>query len=469
MNILHISAECFPIAKVGGLADVVGALPQYQNKIGVKSKVVMPYYNNAFVKKRTWEKYFSFDLNIENQRHTVEILKGNLKLGFELFLVKIKGFTDREEVYGYDDDYKRFLAFQLAVLDFVTKNKWSIDVFHCHDHHTGLIPFLMSYADKFQHFKNTPSVFTIHNAQYQGQFGFEHLHLFPEFENGRGDILDWNGTINPLAAGIKSAWKVNTVSPTYMEELKLKANGLEKLLSYESEKCMGILNGIDTKVWDAATDRALVKNYAQNNIQSGKKANKRMLCKKFNLDENKPLVAFIGRLVYEKGADLFPDIFADTLSKGRVNILLLGSGQDYIESELRLLLPSFQGCYNAYFGYDEQLAHQIYAGADFILMPSRVEPCGLNQMYALKYGTIPVVRRTGGLADTVIDIGDGGFGICHNHASVDDVCHAMDRIVEFYEDQINFRKIRKKTMRIDHSWVKSAKEYVTLYESLKIN
>lgn len=201
-------------------------------------------------------------------------------------------------------------------------------------------------------------------------------------------------------------------------------------------------------------------------IQSGKMANKQHLCQMFDLDASKPLFSFIGRLVYEKGADLFPSIVYKSLLKEEINILMLGSGDASIESELRSLQIHFKEAYACEIGYNEKLAHQMYAGSDFLLMPSRVEPCGLNQMYALRYGTIPIVRRTGGLKDTIVDIGDGGFGICHVQASVKDVCDSIDRAVTLYHDPYEFQKIRKKCMLIDHSWDKSAQEYLTLYKTL---
>jgi starch synthase len=210
----------------------------------------------------------------------------------------------------------------------------------------------------------------------------------------------------------------------------------------------------------------LEKKTTISDSQLGKAANKLDLCKRFNLDLNKPLISFIGRLVYEKGADLLPDIFYKTLIKEEINILILGSGELKVEAELKSLNIPFKNSYASYIGYDEKLAHQIYAGSDFLLMPSRVEPCGLNQMYALRYGTIPIVRRTGGLKDTVIDIGDGGFGICHDEASVENVVYSIDRAVLLYKNEEEFKEIRKICMQIDHSWDLSEREYLSLYKSI---
>lgn len=211
-------------------------------------------------------------------------------------------------------------------------------------------------------------------------------------------------------------------------------------------------------------EKFLKKQTSISDSPSGKMANKLDLCKRFNLDVEKPLFSFIGRLVYEKGADLLPVIFYKSLLKQEINVLILGSGDVEVEAELKSLNTPFANCYASHIGYDEKLAHQIYAGSDFLLMPSRVEPCGLNQMYALRYGTIPVVRRTGGLRDTVIDIGDGGFGICHDQASVEDVVYSIGRAIQLYNNKEEFNKIRKICMQIDHSWDVSEQEYLSLYK-----
>jgi starch synthase len=252
-------------------------------------------------------------------------------------------------------------------------------------------------------------------------------------------------------------------------ELRAAANGLEWLLDNEKGKSSGILNGIDTEVWDPETDPMISKNYRSNTIDSGKRNNKLFLCDQFELDPNKPLFVFIGRLVGEKGAELLPEIFETLLKDSELdlNILVLGSGDSEVEKQLDTLKAQFKGNYNTYIGYDEKLSHLMYAGADFLLMPSRVEPCGLNQMYALRYGTLPIVRSIGGLKDTVIDIDSkGGFGICHEHTTVADAIHAVKRACDLYQDQTRFKKIRKQIMQIDHSWDSAAINYIELYQSL---
>lgn len=467
MEIIHLSAECYPIAKVGGLADVVGALPKYQNRLGHVAKVVMPAYETRFMQENEFEIVYEGWVKLGTLDYAVRIFRElSNKLGFDLFLIEIPGLTNRPNVYGYPDDLERFFAFQIAALDWIEQWQHKPDVIHCHDHHTALIPFMMGNSYRYGKLKGTRSVITIHNAEYQGQFSWDKLHYFPAFELGNSRLLEWGGGINSLASAIKCAWNVSTVSPSYLEELSLKANGLETLLARERSKSTGILNGIDAEVWDPAKDPMLHKNYNIRTLETGKRANKLAICAVFNLNPDKPLFTFIGRLVGEKGADLLPEIFFHALEyyKGELNILILGSGAREVEEKLNELRNAFQGVYNTYIGYNEELSHQIYAGADFLLMPSRVEPCGLNQMYALRYGTIPIVRRVGGLIDTVTDIGDGGFGICHDATKVWDVGHAIGRAYDLYQDKRRMKEIRKTIMNLDHSWDRAAQEYIDMYQ-----
>jgi len=467
MEILHISAECYPVAKVGGLADVVGALPIYQNALGSRSQVLMPFYNIGFTQKNTFKEVYASKIKFGDESIDFKVLtlKKNT-LGFDIFFIDIPELLYEKYVYS-EDDTDRFLAFQIAALDWIVQLPKKPQLIHCHDHHTGLIPFMMSQSNDYKSLQKTPSVLTIHNAQYQGWFSHEKVYLIPEFEFTNVGLLDWNHTINPLAAGIKCAWKVTTVSPSYMEELKLNANGLEALIQTESSKCVGVLNGIDSEVWNPETDSFIDQNFSLETIQKGKKANKDWLCKEFNLDPKRPLIVFIGRLVGEKGADLFPESFKLALNNSKISILLLGSGMSSVEKELELLKGPFEGVYNAFIGYDESLSHKMYAGADFLLMPSRVEPCGLNQMYSLRYGTVPVVSKVGGLKDTVIDIEEGGFGICHKEITSEEIANAMERAAVFYKNTKKFETNRKKIMNIDHSWDASAEQYLNLYKSLK--
>jgi starch synthase len=470
MNIFHVSAECYPVAKVGGLADVVGALPKYLNlQENTNAKVVLPAYDNKFTKENEFTTVYKgfIKLDWRNLSFTVFKEKNNI-LGFELYILAIPELFDRPNVYSYADDTERFIGFQIAFLNWINETNADIQIIHCHDYHSGLIPFMIQNCMIYRQFQNIPTVLTIHNGQYQGWFDFDKVKLLPEFPAHELSKLDWNGTLNPLASAIKCCWKITTVSPSYLHEISFSANGLEDLLLQERHKSIGILNGIDTDVWNPETDDSLEKNYGISTLEKGKLANKKFLCNQFNLDITKPLFTFIGRLVGEKGADLLPAAFDLILQRNpeQINVLVLGSGDAQVENDLQQLKYKYEGNYNTYIGYNEKLAHIIYAGADFLLMPSRVEPCGLNQMYALRYGTIPIVRRTGGLQDTVLDIGDGGFGICHDNVTLYDINHSVTRAIDLYSDTKKFQTIKKTAMQINHSWHSVAQQYISVYQSL---
>ena len=470
MEILHVSAECYPVAKAGGLGDVVGALPKYQNESGHIAKVVMPMYRTKFLFENEFEVVHKGYTNLGTWWFIYTIIKEKTnKLGFDLYLVDINGLLDREKIYGYADDMERFISFQIAVTDWLAVWKHHPDIVHVHDHQAALVPFMMQHCYRYQQLREIKTVLTIHNAEYQGWLGWDKSHYIPAWDTWKSGLLEWEKTINSLACGVRCAWKVTTVSQSYMEELRWAANGLEALFEYEKGKCIGILNGIDVKVWDPETDGYLDNHYTLKTRTEGKKINKALLCKRFDLDERKPLISFIGRLVGEKGADLLPQAIGDSFYYiGRkMNFLVLGSGSPEIEAGLEYIRQFSKDDCSIYIGYNESLSHLIYAGADFILMPSRVEPCGLNQMYAMRYGTIPMVRTTGGLKDTVKDFGEeGGYGIRFNNAIVGDITQAVWRAVELFSDEPVMEEIRRRMMRIDFSWETSVQKYLEVYSSI---
>ncbi len=471
MEIIHVSAECYPVAKAGGLGDVVGALPKYQNQSGHFAKVVMPMYRTKFLYENNFETTHkgSFWMGPHFFDYTI-IKETTNKLGFDLYLVDINGLLDREQVYGYDDDTERFTAFQVAVVDWLSKWNHQPDIVHVHDHHAGLIPFMMQHCYAYQHLATIPTVLTIHNAQYQGWMSWNKSNYLPSFNSWEWGKLDWQNNINALASAVKCASRVTTVSRSYLEEMRENANGLENLFEYEKGKCTGILNGIDDAVWDPAVDTYISPNFSVANLAEGKLQSKKVLCSLFNLDIYKPLIVFIGRLVHEKAADLLPQVIYDSVyhMQGRMNFLILGSGDPSVEYALENMKQPLAGFYNSKIGYNEKLSHEMYAGADFLLMPSRVEPCGLNQMYAMRYGTIPIVRNTGGLRDTIVDYGDpDGYGILFNDATVGDITYSIHRALELYKQTKRLQKIRSAIMQIDNSWEKSAEAYSSVYDSLK--
>lgn len=472
MEIIHVSAECYPVAKAGGLGDVVGALPKYQTAMGHTAKVVMPMYRTKFLYQNDWIIDFKGNANLGNWWFSFTVIKEKTnKLGFDLYLVDINGLLDREKVYGYDDDTERFTAFQIAVINWISRWQHKPDVIHCHDHHTGLIPFMIKYCYDYNKLASVPTVFTIHNAQYQGWMSWDKSIYIPRWDSWKRGLLEWKNNINPLASAVKNAWKVTTVSYSYLDELKYNSNGLEALFEYEKGKCAGILNGIDADVWDPSVDTYIENKFTREEVAEGKLKNKQLLCDRFGLDITKPLIVFIGRLVGEKAADILPDAIVSSmysLNKA-ANFLILGSGEPQVEWQLSQLAPHYPGNYNVFIGYNEALSHLMYAGADFLLMPSRVEPCGLNQMYAMQYGTVPMVRSTGGLKDTVVDMGDfEGWGIRFNNATAGDVVHAITRAVKLYnDDQQHLNWMRQRMMKIDNSWENATRQYINVYSELK--
>jgi starch synthase len=476
MHIIHVSVECYPVAKVGGLADVVGALPKFQSIAGDESWVVMPAYQVPWIEKHNFEIVHKGHANIGPSwfRYTIGREKNNT-LGFPLYVIDIPGRFDRTGVYvdpssgyGYWDEFERYLSFQVAFLQWLNSFKNRPDIIHCHDHHTALIPFMMTSCPEFSGIAKIPTVLTIHNGEYHGCYDFGKRHLLPYFDASRTGYLEWSDRLNSLAAGIRTCWTLTTVSPSYMEELKISSGGLEHLIRSEEGKAVGIINGIDTEVWDPKTDPLIEANYSEKTVEVGKRENKEVLCNSFNLDPIRPTFAFIGRLVKEKGADLLPALISNYLEQGhQVNFVILGTGDPDLHFKFNEMSRQYVGYFDSSLQYNEKLAHQIYAGSDFLLMPSRVEPCGLNQMYSLRYGTIPIVRSTGGLKDTVIDFGDlGGYGIRFNEFSLKDLWHSLLRAQALFGDKKQFINLQKRAISLDFSWNKSAKEYIQLYKKL---
>ena len=478
MQVLHISAECYPAAKAGGLGDVVGALPKYLNKQGVTTGVIIPKYHRKWYHQQTWQEHYRGAVRVGHETipFTIEKAAGD-PLGFHFFAVNMPGKFDREGIYqptsggNYGDDVTRWIAFQGAVLQWISQFDRKPSVLHCHDHHTGFIPYLVKYCPYYQSLADVPTVFTIHNGQYPGAFSWENLYLLPPSDPWKQPLLDWNKTINPLACGIKTCWRLTTVSNQYLEELRHSAAGLESLLSHERHKSQGILNGIDHTVWDPKTDHYIAHHLRGNRITEFKRKNKEKLLERFRFQPDLPVFTFIGRLVKEKGADLLPDLIGSYMRSGlEGNFLVLGTGDPWVHDSLAALRGHYPGRVDVALEYNEGLAHQLYAGSDYLLMPSRVEPCGLNQMYAMRYGTIPVVRATGGLSDTVPDLGEGihGRGFRFNNFSVDDALGACYRATMMYHrDEKAVQAVRKRIMAVDLSWERSAGEYKKLYESLR--
>lgn len=476
MQVINISFECYPVAKAGGLADVVGAFPKYLQQFGTDSWVVLPFFDIEWVRNHQFEVVHEGFSRLGNQRYEYRILheSGGI-LGFPLYLVDVPGRLDRPGIYidpmsdfPYWDEFERFATFQIAVLDWLKSFHKKPDIIHCHDHHTALIPFMMTSCPVFHEFKSIPSILTIHNGHYQGWYEPDKRFLLPKINSDREGFLYWNGRLNALSAGIRTAWSVTTVSESYLSELQHTSKGLESLLSHESSKSHGIINGIDTDVWNPSTDPLIVSNYDDKSFSEGKEKNKKWLCQEFGLDPSFALFVFIGRLVGEKGADLLPDLFSRYIETGfKGSFLILGTGEPWLHHRFHDMKNQYVDFFDASLTYNEKLAHRMYAGSDFLLMPSRVEPCGLNQMYALRYGSLPIVRSIGGLKDSVIDFSQpDGYGILFDHFNLDDSFYALQRASMVYQDQTLMKKLQKRAMNKDFSWDNSARQYQKLYQSL---
>ncbi len=474
MEIDFVSAECYPAAKTGGLGDVVGSLPRYINKLKANVTVIIPKYFMPWFTQQSYTPVYEggFFLGSEPVRFTIQKVNGN-PLGYNMYVIDIPGKFDRAGVYAdengqfFGDEVERYISFSRAYLAWKNDIVEKPDVIHCHDHHTGLIPFMVSHCYDFRSLSAIPTVFTIHNERYQGAFGWDRQFLIPQFDTWKSGQLDWANHINPLASGVKCSWKVTTVSPSYMSELIEKSFGLEWLFSNEASKSQGILNGIDNENWNPRTDN-FIHTKLNKSVARFKSANKKALLSEYELNPEIPLVSFIGRFAMEKGADLLPGLIDVSLSQGvNVQFLVLGTGDKTMENHLRVIGEKWPSSTIIHIAYDEKLAHQIYAGSDFLIMPSRVEPCGLNQMYSMRYGTIPVVNNIGGLKDSVVDISEEeGSGIKMNGLYIDELISAIKRCCALYDDKKKLKTVRENIIELDNSWDSSAMEYLKLYETL---
>lgn len=474
MDVLHCSFECYPAAKVGGLADVAGSLPKYLIQSGTEAALIMPGFDTDWLNKASFTedfkgsfRWFAGEVPFRILRETQGVL------GFPLYVVELnelfyrKGIYVSERGYPYNDEIERYLAFQLCILTWVRQFETNPSILHVHDHHCGLIPLMMRYSPEFSSLRDIRTVFTIHNGLYQGAFGWEKRYLLPYLPEATFGLLDWNHHINPMAAAVKVADAVTTVSNGYLQELMQFANGLESLFRQEAQKCFGIINGIDDEVWNPANDK-YIAHHLGDDVSIFKQQNKAALCKEYGFDPMVPLFVFIGRLVQEKGADLIPDAVHKYVQSHPANFLFLGSGANDIEHGLRMVSAIQSRHVKFAQGYNEPLAHRMYASADFLLMPSRVEPCGLNQMYAMHYGTIPIVNNTGGLHDTVFDLTESTpRGIKMHKATTGELFHAMQRANDLYQNHPEMMQaIQKELVKINFSWKHAIKSYTQLYSML---
>lgn len=465
MNVLLLAAEVAPYAKVGGLADVAGALPKALSRLGHDVRVVMPRYRQIDAAK--WQLHASldpFDMRIGGETFAVSVFQGDLD-GSPIYFVDVDGmFAERAAVYGEGDDGRRFLTFCAAALQLPERLGWKPEIVHANDWHTAIVPFLLKrhYAAPF--LTDTASMFTIHNLAYQGVVERAALGgaaaLLPD------DVLDaW---VNIMAIGLRGADVLTTVSPTYAREILTPeyGAGLEWLLQARQDRLFGVLNGIDVEVFDPARDHALPVNYDVENPM-GKAECKRALQQEagFAPDPRTPLLGMVGRLVDQKGFDLFAAAIEPLLLETALQVVILGTGEPHYHALLERIQEQYPGRVRAWLTFDAVLAERIYAGADLFLMPSRFEPCGLGQMIAMRYGTVPVVRGTGGLVDTVeegpAEAPRTGFVFWPYDAGA--LQDAIRRALAAYEREDEWVRLVRNDMQVDNSWARSAVAYTELY------
>ena len=466
MKILFASAEAYPLAKVGGLGDVAGSLPKALRALGHDVRVVLPKYQRV---RDVKEDLGTFSVRIGGGTHEARLRTSAID-GVPVYLVDHPPFFDRPKVYEYEDDGKRFAFFGRAILDLLPAADWWPDVVHVHDWHSALAAAFLrtTHADDAR-YRQMRSVLTIHNLQHQGLFGrdlFDWTGLPPEAWNPEG--VEFYGQFNFLKAGIVYADRVNTVSPTYAKEIQTEEYGekLDGLLRSRAAKLSGILNGIDTDVWNPAKDTLLAQTYTKTTVEK-KAKNKAALQREVGLaaDAKAPLIGIVGRVTGQKGFDLVTPVLPEILGMG-AQVVLLGTGERRYEEPLAMLAkenPSFVAALK----YDEALAHRIYAGSDFFLMPSRFEPCGLGQIISLRYGTVPIVRATGGLADTVTDVTanpKAGNGFVFAEYTSEAFLDAARRGLEFHRKGRGWKPLQQRGMAADLSWKASAKAYADLYQ-----
>jgi starch synthase len=481
MRVVMIAGEATPYAKVGGLADVIGALPPQLEKLGVAVSILVPRYRTIDLQRHGFHPYpVSGDLNFDVQ--TTVLPQSSVRV----FLIGINYYFDREGIYldsatglDYPDQADRWIAFQRAALEFVRVALSPVDILHCHDHQAALIPgYVRKLYSGHPGFSRTRTVLTIHNMGYQGIFppsamaksGFDVAEFFP------GSPFEYFGQLNFMKVGVVFADLVTTVSPKYAKEIEESSEssfGLNGVLNDRRDRVIGILNGIDYDVWNPLADLLIPARFSGRSEETleGKTIDKRALLHAFGLGDSrmdKPLLSMLTRIDVQKGIDLLIDVL-DELLDHDLSFVLLGTGNRESENALKQIASRHPGRMGIRLAYDESLSHLVFAGADMFLMPSKYEPCGLTQLYSMCYGTVPVVRATGGLADTVQDfdpVTGQGTGFSFSAYESGAFKEAVVRAVEVWNNKTLWRTLMKNGMASDFSWTRSAQQYLDAYQKL---
>lgn len=472
MKVLLISTEAVPFAKSGGLGDVVGSLPRELKKQGVDARVMLPLYKSI-------KEMYGSSLNF---RYSVEVPLGWRKiycglyemeyLGVTFYFLDNENYFFRDGYYGHWDDGERFSFYSKATLEVLASLDFQPDILHCNEWQTALVPvFLKTHYSGNPKYQKLRTVFTIHNIEYQGRFGKDVLGDLLGLDEASGTLLEMDGLINFMKGAIVTCDKLTTVSPSYSEELKnpFFSHGLDWIIRENEYKLSGIINGIDYDVYNPYRDKTLSYKYSKNTPEK-KGENKKTLQRELGLEisNTTPLIAMVGRLVEHKGLGLVTQVF-DEMAAMPSQFVILGTGEQQYENFFRRKADQYKGRVATVTAFSNNLANRIYAGADLFLMPSISEPCGLAQMIALRYGTIPIVRETGGLKDTVNPfnpITEEGNGITFSSINSQDMLDAVRRGQELYYNKIKWEKLMKNAFRSDFSWKKSTAKYLKLYVEL---
>ena len=472
MNVLFISTEAEPFAKSGGLGDVIGSLPRELKKQGIDARVMLPLYKGISHKYQSQMKLITnFNVMLSWRTQYCGVFEMEYE-GVTFYFLDNEQYFDREAYYGYYDDGERFAYYSKAALEAISKLEYTPEILHCSEWQTALVPVYLKTHYKSEPFYNgLKTVFTIHNIEYQGQYDQGILHDVLGITEADRSILDFNGTINFMKGAIVTCDRLTTVSNSYAEEITYSyfGKGLESIIKENNYKLVGILNGIDTKLYNPAKDPCIATKYSKNTPEK-KKNNKEALQNSLGLELNAetPVIAMIGRLAEHKGIDLVISVF-DEIMREKVQFVLLGTGESKYEEFFHKKAAEYPGRMSVSTKFSAQLANQIYAGADLFLMPSISEPCGLAQMISLRYGTIPIVRATGGLKDSIVpfDPETGmGNGFTFLTVNAQDMVGAIKRAIQLYWDKEQWAILVKNGLSADFSWKASSKEYIKLYKEI---
>lgn len=472
MNILFAASEAVPFAASGGLADVIGSLPAAIRTKGHDCRVVIPLYKSMRPELRaqlTFLTNITVDVSWRKQYCGIFTAIWN---GVTYYFIDNEYYFGREGLYGFYDDCERFVFFSRAVLEMLRYIDFAPDIINENDWQTALIPVFYQVFYKYQQgYQNIRHVFTIHNIQYQGCYGREVLNEVMGIPLYHMGILEYDGAINMMKGAIETADKITTVSPSYAWEIldPWYSHGLDRILVNKQYKLCGILNGIDTKLYDPAKDMLIAKKFSASR-PAGKKACKEALLSELALQEgNEPIIGIVTRFVSHKGIDLIRYVFEDIVGLG-YKFAILGSGEKVYEDFFSEMQWRYPDKVSVTLGFQPDLARKIYAGADMFLMPSQSEPCGLAQMISMRYGTIPIVRETGGLRDSVKDDGDkDGNGFTFKTYNAHDMLDACRRARDTYDVHEEWSKLVKRALSTDFSWERSADAYIGLYKELCSN